>query len=225
MKLYYNDGYWEGILGHDVRKMPLERRLHLVLSLVIFLQISVAKLLYFIFTSTVDEVKARSSRFMGYTLSARTEDLKFPPGMVFRAWLENFPDAEEHMLNMIEPFAQATVGKESDKMIRDVELKVKMKTLTLTGIQELLQPHRVMDKYREHAPFTWKLLHTFAAMPNKFRKQKEKKKSANTSEGDSEDDDWEDDPNLADDEPMKTWNPLQTPEGFTRNPMLVSPNP
>jgi len=53
MKLYYNDGYWEGILGRDIRKMPLERRLHLVLSLVIFLQISVAKLLYFIFTSTV----------------------------------------------------------------------------------------------------------------------------------------------------------------------------
>ena len=45
------------------------------------------------------------------------------------------------MLNMIEPFAQAMVGKESNKMIRDVELKVKMKTLTLTGIQELLQPH------------------------------------------------------------------------------------
>ena len=58
-----------------------------------------------------------------------------------------------HMLNMIEPFAQAMVGKESDKMIRDIELKVKMKTLTLTGIQELLQPHRVMDKYREHATF------------------------------------------------------------------------
>ena len=83
MKLYYNDVYWEGILRRDIQKMPLQRRLHLVLSLVIFLQISVAKLLYFIFTSMVDEVKTRSSRFMGYTPSARTEDLKFPPGMVF----------------------------------------------------------------------------------------------------------------------------------------------
>ena len=41
------------------------------------------------------------------------------------------------MRNMIAPFAQAIVGKESNKMIRDVELKVKMKTLTLKGIQEL----------------------------------------------------------------------------------------
>ena len=62
-------------------------------------------------------------------------------------------------------------------------------------------------------------------MPNKFQKQKENKRVANSSEG--EDDDWEDDPNLADDKPMKTWNAtaLQMPEGFTWNPMLVSPNP
>jgi hypothetical protein len=31
----------------------------------------------------------------------------------------------------IAPFMQAIVGKESDKMIKDVELKVKIKTLTL----------------------------------------------------------------------------------------------
>ena len=83
MKLYYNDVYWEGILGHDIQRIPLKRQLHLVLYLVIFLPISVAKLLYFIFASMVDEVKTRSSRFKGYTPSARTEDLKFLPGMVF----------------------------------------------------------------------------------------------------------------------------------------------
>ncbi|KAF8816644.1 hypothetical protein BYT27DRAFT_6382273 [Phlegmacium glaucopus] len=225
MKLLYNNAYWENILGRPARKLPLERRLHLIFSLVIFLQISVAKLLYFIFTSTVDEVKTRSSRFMGYTPSAGTEDTKFPPGMIFRAWLEKFPDAQEHMRNMIAPFAQAIVVKESDKMIRDVELKVKMKTLTLKGIQELLQPQRVMEKYHEHAPFTWKLLHTFAATPNEFRKQRARNMPANSHEGDEKiDDDWEDDPNLADDEPMKTWNTMQTPKGFTRNPVLVSLN-
>jgi hypothetical protein len=44
----------------------------------------------------------------------------------------------------------------------------------------------------------------------------------NSHEGD--DDDWEDDPNLADDEPIKMWNTMQTPKGFTRNPVSVSPN-
>ena len=153
-KLLYDDSYWQDVIGSDVWKLPPERQLHLVLSLVVYLQISIAELLYFIFTSTVDKVKTWSSRFMGYTPSARTEDLKFPPGMIFRAWLKNFPDAEEHLHNMIEPFAQERVEKESNKIIKDVDLKVKMKTLTLKGIHKLLQPHQLMGKYHEHAPFT-----------------------------------------------------------------------
>ena len=146
MTLNYDNECWENILSGDTRNLTLEKWLHLVFSLIIFLQISLVKLLYFVFTSTVEEVRTRSSRFMGYTPSAGTEDTKFLPGMVFRALLENFADAQGHMRNMIAPFAQAIVGKESDKMIRDVELKVKMKTLTLKGIQELLQPHRIMEK-------------------------------------------------------------------------------
>jgi len=157
---------------------------------------------------------------MGFTPSAKNEDTKFPPGMVFRIWLKNFPDAQEHMNNVVAPFAQAIVGKESDRMIKDIELKVKMKTLTLKGIQELLQPQQVIEKYRKHAPFTWKLLYTFAAIPNKARKQMAKEQAAGSTMGSN--DDWDDDPNLGDDEPMKTWDTLQTPEGFTRNPMLVS---
>ena len=42
---------------------------------------------------------------------------------------------------MIEPFVQERVEKESDKIIKDVDLKVKMKTLTLKRIHEILQPH------------------------------------------------------------------------------------
>jgi hypothetical protein len=107
-------------------------------------------------------------------------------------------------------------------MIKDVELKVKMKTLTLKGIQELLQPQRIMEKYQELAPFTWEILHTFAATPNKSRRQRAQNTGmpANSDEGD--DDDWDDDPNLAsaDDEPMKMWDAMQTPEGFARNPVL-----
>ena len=37
-----------------------------------------------------------------------------------------------------------------------------------------------------------------------------------------EDKDWEDDPNLPDDEPDKKWNIPQVPEGFTQNPEMVS---
>ena len=130
MRLLYNNKYWDSILGRDARKMTLENWLHLIFSLVIYLQISVAKFLHFIFTSTIEEVKTWSSRFMGYTPSAAMDDTKFPPGMIFRAWLEKFPDAQKHLEKVVGPFMQVIAEKESDKMIRDVELKVKMKTLT-----------------------------------------------------------------------------------------------
>ena len=63
----------------------------------------------------------------------------------------------------------------------------------------------------------WKLLYTFTAIPNKAQKQMAKKRAAGGTI-----DDWDDDPNLGDDELMKTWDTLQIPEGFTCNPMLVS---
>jgi len=93
---------------------------------------------------------------------------------------------------------------------------------TLKGIQELLQPQKIMDKYQKHAPFTWDVLYTFAASPNKWRKEKAKK---NTADDEDDGEDWEDDPNLPDDEPEKTWDVPQIPEGFSRNPVLVSGEP
>jgi hypothetical protein len=218
MPLSYNNAYWERAIGPDIRKNDTQQHLHLVFSLIIFLQVSLAQLFQFIFTSEINEIKSRVSRFMSYMPTATTEDKKFPPGMVFRAWLK-FPDAQESIRKMIRPVAYEIVEDESDSMINDPELKVTMKTLTLKGIQELLQPQKIMDKYQEHAPFTWDLLYTFAASPNKWRKEKAKKKTA----GDQDDEeDWEDDPNLPDDEPEKTWHVPQIPEGFSRNPVLVS---
>ena len=88
MKIHYNDTYWESILGADAWKMPLKWHLEMVFSLLIFLQISIAKHLHFIFISKIDKVKARSSRFMGFTPTAKDEDTKFPPGMAFWALAE-----------------------------------------------------------------------------------------------------------------------------------------
>ena len=70
---------------------------------------------------------------MGYTPSATTEDKKFPPGMVFRAWLK-FPDAQEFIRKMIGPVAHEIVEEESDEIIKDPELKVTMKLLWLPSL-------------------------------------------------------------------------------------------
>ena len=94
----------------------------------------------------------------------------FPAGMVFCAWHANFPKAKKNLHKMIEPYAVEMVLEESDKLIGDKELQVNMKDLTLRSIQSLLQPEVIVKKYRLLAPFTWTLLETISASPNKHRK-------------------------------------------------------
>lgn len=48
-------------------------------------------------------------------------------------------------------------------MIRDTELQIKLKNLTLKRVEELIEHQQIMGRYREHAPFTWDLLYIFAA--------------------------------------------------------------
>jgi hypothetical protein len=93
-----------------------------------------------------------------------------------------------------------------------------MKDLTLKSIQTLLQPGVILDKYRQLAPFTWNLLETISASPNRHRKYNAK--TNDFEEGDEEKDDWDDDPNCDDEEPERKWD-LKTPQGFSRNPVLV----
>ena len=107
---------------------------------------------------------------------------------------------------------------ESDKLIGDKELQVKMKDLTLKSIRTLLQPKVILDKYSQLAPFTWNLLETISASPNKHRKYNT---ATNEFEDDIEEkDDWDDDPNHDDEEPERKWD-LKTLQGFSRNPVLV----
>ena len=98
---------------------------------------------------------------------------------------------------------------------------MKIKNLTLKEIQDLLRPETILAKYQELAPFTWELLHTFTASPNKYRKRKGRG-NERSSEGPHDNDDWDDDPNFADDEPEKMWSESPpTPKGFQCNPNIV----
>lgn len=200
--------------------MPVQDRLHLLLSLLIFLQLSLMKVLQFMFTTNANEVRKRASMFMAYRPSGVTDESKFAPRSIFRVWLHNFPESREHLNDMLMPFAEEIAAEESNRMIRDDGLKVKMKTLTLKDIQGFLEPQCILQIYREHAPFTWAILHTFASLPNKSRKQQKRCREAQHEYEDDEP--WEDDPNLPDDEPEKRWEIPKMPEGFSRNPDLVS---
>ena len=190
---------------------------HLVFTLVVFLQISVTQLLNFIFTSEIKEVQGRAVTFLGHTPTATLKDMEFQPGMVFCAWHENFPKAKAQLHKMIQPYAIKKVLEESDKLIGDKELQVKMKDLTLKSIRTLLQLKVILDKYHQLAPFTWNLLETISASPNRHCKYNSK---TNEFEDEEEDgDDWDDDPNCDDEEPERKWD-LKTPQGFFTQPNI-----
>jgi hypothetical protein len=74
--LLYSNAYWEEKLGNEFRKNNLENKLHLIFSLLVFLEISLAQFLTFAFSSKIEKVKARAGHFMGYTESANNDAIQ-----------------------------------------------------------------------------------------------------------------------------------------------------
>jgi len=218
--LLYSNSYWQEKLGPEFQKNNLENKLHLIFSLLVFLEISLAQFFTFVFSSKIEKVKARAGRFMGYTESANNEDIRFPPSAIWHMWLENFPKCKPHVYEMIRPTACEIALTESDKIIEDRLLQVKMKDLTIAAIRELLQPQKIIEKYQELAPFTWAVLEKFAASPNKWRRRAAGKETATVEE--EEGSDWDDDPNVDDEEAADSRWENRTLEGFARNPIFVS---
>ncbi|KDR71952.1 hypothetical protein GALMADRAFT_213446 [Galerina marginata CBS 339.88] len=208
-KLLYNESYWKKVLEENIQKISLNEKLHLIFR-------CIAQLLQFIFTSQIKEVRSRAARFLGHTHTTTSEDKAFPAGMIFRAWLKNFPKARKNPRKMIEPCTVKMVLEESDKLIGDKELQVTLKNLTLQSIKKLLEPKTILEKYHALAPFTWNLLETISASPNKHRKYNIK--TDNFEDDKEERNDWDDDPNGDDEEPERKWDDLKTPWGFLQNP-------
>ena len=154
------------MFGTTNPKFTFEQRLHLIFSLIIFLQVSIARFLSFVFTSKIDTVRSRTSRFMGYMPTASSLDEKFAPRAILQMWYDEFPKVREHLNDIIKPWAYEIVKCESDEMIKASSFQVKVKSLTLKKIHVFLQPETILLKYQELAPFTWQLLHTISASPN-----------------------------------------------------------
>ncbi|KAJ7463567.1 hypothetical protein FB451DRAFT_1562055 [Mycena latifolia] len=207
--LQFDTNYWEERLG-DLPKASLDTKLHLILSLGIFLNVSVRHLLVFIFTSEIKPVK----------------DLAH----MFSVWLDRCksPVQRGQIAQMITPVAKAVVLEESDRVIHDVSLQIRIKDLTISRIRELLDPSKLAAKYRALAPFFFELLHVFVASPNRYRKYN-MGREADETEGDDgtaeEDADWGDDPNEDYDEAghpeaeaPSEWEGFA---GFSRNPIFA----
>jgi hypothetical protein len=230
--LKFDSDYWETTLP-DVQKLPADDKLHLILSLVIFLGISIRALLAFIFETNIQAVKDRASRFLGYTPSHEDPHLRFPPSHIFSIWAERCSSTEQRaqLREMITPRAQAVVLEESDAIITDPSLQIRVKDLTIARMCELMQPGVLACKYQSSAPFLYGLLHIFSASPNRYRTKKDKRakekakasestssstpvpETAPTSAESGDNSDWEDDPDL-DYDGSGSAESTSRPEGF-----------
>ncbi|KAJ7679838.1 hypothetical protein B0H17DRAFT_1138977 [Mycena rosella] len=193
--LQFSPDYWENNLP-GIEKLSPEAKLHLILSLVIYLGISIRALMFFIFESNIQPVKDRASRFLDYDHHTPTPKCSFLP----------------HISSLYGPKGvlplYSVIRCESDRIIIDPSLRIRLKDLTI-GILQLLQPGILADKYQGLAPFLYGLLRTFSASPNDYRTKKERKeekeRDAQGSDSDSSavpesDPDWDDDPEIEHDE-------------------------
>jgi hypothetical protein len=116
--------------------------------------------------------------------------------------------------------------QESDKVISDPRLKVRLKDCTLDHIRSVLNPGILPGIYREDAPYTWDFLSVFTTSPNEYRKKRARKGEKGKLAVPVEADEWEEaasgssgeKPDFAGDT-GGFWRNM----GFARNATFVSP--
>ncbi|KAF7969486.1 hypothetical protein HWV62_27227 [Athelia sp. TMB] len=128
--LQFNSDYWRqkipGMQNYDIKT-----KLHLILSLVIFLSISIQCLLEYIFSTNIMAVKSRASLFMSHKPSANTLDGQFYPSMIYRLWHTLWPNVPGQLHKMIQLCAHKIVLGESNAIIKDSMFQIRIQRLTM----------------------------------------------------------------------------------------------
>ncbi|KAJ7911737.1 hypothetical protein B0H13DRAFT_2660394 [Mycena leptocephala] len=84
--------------------------------------------------------------------------------------------------------------KESDRVINDPRLKVRLVDCTLNYIRNVLNPGVLPGIYLETAPYTWGYLSVFTTSPNKWRKERTRTGKDGKPSTPLEADEWEEGP-------------------------------
>ncbi|KAJ3522644.1 hypothetical protein NMY22_g11797 [Coprinellus aureogranulatus] len=84
--LNYDESYWAQYPDIVPGEMTPEARIHLVVSLILYLSISLVDLLEFLFTSRIRRVRDRAGRFMGVYRTGSTPKTRFPAGYIYKLW-------------------------------------------------------------------------------------------------------------------------------------------
>lgn len=115
--------------------------------------------------------------------------------------------------------------QESDRVINDTRLKVRLADCTLDYIRNALNPGALPGIYLEDAPFTWNYLSVFTTSPNKWRKERARMGNNGKPSIPRETDEWEGPSSGGPDDTAEFagetdgfWKGM----GFSRNPTFVS---
>ncbi|KAG9015670.1 hypothetical protein FRB90_004558 [Tulasnella sp. 427] len=189
-ELQYNDPFWESILPEAIRvsrqdPKNLVARIHLIISLILYLAIPLKQLLHHIFSTKNQRVASAAGRF----ISRREEQqIAFGPVDLYSLWNTQYPKCRGNLEELIvKPAAKRIALAESDSAISDPKLKIKLADLTVHSVRDLLTPTGLEDKYRQHAPFLFEILETFAKSPNRYEKWRGFKVTVDVEEDESDD--------------------------------------
>ncbi|KAI0691455.1 hypothetical protein C8T65DRAFT_745440 [Cerioporus squamosus] len=228
--LKYSAAFWQAALGANV-PTQLEDRLHLVVSLIIFLTLPIGRLLIFIFSSDIKSVKTRAGIFLGHNKTSQKPDEVFLPATVYQLWHTRWPKSRKllHRL-LVEPCARELAVQESDHIIRHPGFRIQMKTLTMATIRALMNPTEILKIIQKKAPFTYGYLYAFTMAPNEYRRKKARAEGLEPGQGGArsraqrsgpESERSDDDPVEDDDGGMGGTAWKEEYPGFSRNPTFA----
>ncbi|KAJ2915315.1 hypothetical protein MD484_g5120, partial [Candolleomyces efflorescens] len=222
-KLQFSDQFWNGRLKESL-EWPLseEAKCHLVFSLLAYLKLPLLNHLSFIFQSNIHAVKQKVGIFMG------TKGKHFGPAVIFEMWhAERYSKARAHLHKMIHECGQHIVLEESNNILEDKELQVKMSEVNDSTFSNMLGFDKQEERIRSHAPFLWSALTTFSSSPNRYRRRMGLGEVGPGADGDeqqlSQDPEFDDDPNFDERDPAaeRSRDVAQRLQGFTRDPRMA----
>lgn len=169
------DVHWDEVLPENIRKQlhskATTKKVHLVVSLILFLKLPLFHLFVHLFSSDDLAIKQKAGNFLRINGSADpSSDAYFPAKTLYRLWHSRFDCRERLHSLIVTPCALELAESESNKGIRSPELRINLGKLTLKDVREKLRPGELLKTYREMCPFTIKVLLAFAASPNKHRR-------------------------------------------------------
>ncbi|KAJ8089759.1 hypothetical protein PM082_018335 [Marasmius tenuissimus] len=171
-ELAYTNDFWKEKIGEGSQKLSITRRFHLLFSLLVYLDVPLGQFLLFIFTSSIKAIEGRANRFLKITPNATNPNAHFWPGTLFRLWSKGRKSREALDENVVMPRVEKIVLKKSNRLMKDSDLRVDKKKLTLETIRRLLQPAHLIKKYQDKAPRFWYILHAFTTTRNEYRRKR-----------------------------------------------------